>query len=589
MLPSTASSSAPTNSPASAPVFAPVATGAPTVPGGASHHQLSASTTTTATACGGDGATALGHPPATTVELGARPLPQEPSHCKRGPSPSLDGQSTDSSASLLGCRDNVSAVPEDQRTKKRRTGAGARNVANLTPEQLAKKRANDREAQRAIRERTKHQIEALESRIRELTAQKPFQELQKVIRQKEEVEAKNVELRTHLTSIMSSIQHMLSGGSVAAEGGFALPLSPYSNPTQPTQSIPSPNSGGHHVKKSNQQQCDGVPSFNIGGEHIKLGFVLDPSHKLERLETGVNGAQDSPAYRHLPMKHDWSACDRTTSADGISPLPLLSPTQQHQQHQCAEHAPDPSNAPHSPWMSAEIPIPHVPSTSVIDDLLLNFMKERRQRFAEGIPAQEVVGPKYPSVSSLLNPEKATYSHPLSKFFTDIMSKFSALCTLPERVAILYVTFRIMRWHISPTQENWDLLPSFLRPLEMQFSIPHPAWIDYIPWPKMREKFIHEYDSPHFNFNEIFIPYTQALSLNWPYEDRLVLLEVPDTEEIIIDPVFKSHLLNLENWSLGDKFDKACPFLRGTYKLKSERNALSQENAMESVNDTHQAD
>lgn len=34
------------------------------------------------------------------------------------------------------------SYPEDQRTKKRRTGPSSRGVANLTPEQLAKKRAN---------------------------------------------------------------------------------------------------------------------------------------------------------------------------------------------------------------------------------------------------------------------------------------------------------------------------------------------------------------------------------------------------------------------------------------------------------------
>ena len=48
---------------------------------------------------------------------------------------------------------------------------------NLTPDQLAKKRANDREAQRAIRERTKGQIEGLERKIQELTSQQPYQEV----------------------------------------------------------------------------------------------------------------------------------------------------------------------------------------------------------------------------------------------------------------------------------------------------------------------------------------------------------------------------------------------------------------------------
>lgn len=69
----------------------------------------------------------------------------------------------------------------------------------------------DREAQRAIRERTKNQIEALEKRIHELTSQKPYQELQAVIRAKEAVEAENAEIKSRLAVIMSMIQPILSG------------------------------------------------------------------------------------------------------------------------------------------------------------------------------------------------------------------------------------------------------------------------------------------------------------------------------------------------------------------------------------------
>lgn len=45
---------------------------------------------------------------------------------------------------------------------------GTRSVSTLTPSQLARKRANDREAQRAIRARTKEHIERLEREIEEL-------------------------------------------------------------------------------------------------------------------------------------------------------------------------------------------------------------------------------------------------------------------------------------------------------------------------------------------------------------------------------------------------------------------------------------
>lgn len=93
--------------------------------------------------------------------------------------------------------------------KKRRTGTSSRGVANLTPDQLQKKRANDREAQRAIRERTKNQIENLEKKIRDLTSQQPYQELQHVIRQKELVEADNADIKKRLASVLSIIQPVL--------------------------------------------------------------------------------------------------------------------------------------------------------------------------------------------------------------------------------------------------------------------------------------------------------------------------------------------------------------------------------------------
>jgi hypothetical protein len=101
---------------------------------------------------------------------------------------------------------------DNNNSKKRRTaatGTSSRGVANLTPDQLAKKRANDREAQRAIRERTKNQIETLETKIRDLTSQQPYQELQHVLRQKELVETENAEIKKRLASVLSLIQSIL--------------------------------------------------------------------------------------------------------------------------------------------------------------------------------------------------------------------------------------------------------------------------------------------------------------------------------------------------------------------------------------------
>lgn len=109
---------------------------------------------------------------------------------------------------------NQTAPSKKRRSSTTATATGSRGVANLTPEQLAKKRANDREAQRAIRERTKGQIESLERKIQELTSQQPYQELQHAIRQKELVEAENEEIKKHLSSILAIVQPLIGGASL---------------------------------------------------------------------------------------------------------------------------------------------------------------------------------------------------------------------------------------------------------------------------------------------------------------------------------------------------------------------------------------
>lgn len=124
----------------------------------------------------------------------------------------------------------TTSIPNGYNTaskKRRASTTGSRGVANLTPEQLAKKRANDREAQRAIRERTKGQIEALEKRIQELTSQQPYQELQNAIRQKEMVEAENEDIKRKLASALSILQPLLG-----SYGGMSSP--PLFKPPSPS-------------------------------------------------------------------------------------------------------------------------------------------------------------------------------------------------------------------------------------------------------------------------------------------------------------------------------------------------------------------
>ncbi|KAF7868296.1 hypothetical protein EAF04_004828 [Stromatinia cepivora] len=476
----------------------------------------------------------------------------------------------------------------------RRTGP--RGVANLTPEQLAKKRANDREAQRSIRQRTKNQIEGYERKIRELTSQQPYQELQNVIKQKEMVEQENLDIKKRLSQIIALITPILG------THGFEIPQLP----PQPTYPPPNrPNSANRNASTPNsiaspstimgpsrptptapigptqdsrtfiqtqqtqqlaQQRHDMVHNLDIGPERLGLDFLLEEGQR-HKIPIPPAGAQENFGFQQAQR-----------------PVESLSPRDTH--HRSNSIASNATNyhAPNSaPGSSSEVngctaPIRNGPPTCPLDSLLLDFLHERQAAAFDGLPTPKLVGPAYPSVSSLLNPSRGITSHPVSKVFTDILATFPDLSTLPERVAVLYIMFLLMRWQIHPSQANYDRLPSWITPRPSQVFTPHPAWIDHLPWPKMRDVLVRDYNPRDYLFDNFFIPFTSTLSLNWPYEPTDALLSsgggiggtglgFSEEGELLINPVFERHLRRLENWSLGPAFANAFPGLRDTYRIK----------------------
>lgn len=148
-------------------------------------------------------------------------------------------------------------------------------------------------------------------------------------------------------------------------------------------------------------------------------------------------------------------------------------------------------------------------------------------------------------------------------------------------------FHLLRWELSPTPENLERVPAWLRPGAAQMATAHPAWINYLPWPRLREALVGFWvrDPGGCRLEEFFVPFTTTLSVNWAYEDVDALLRVPPPTqgagegegegeegvgEVLINPVFERHIGRLENWTVGDAFHDAFPELVGTFHWKSER-------------------
>ncbi|KAH7462215.1 hypothetical protein FOMA001_g18622 [Fusarium oxysporum f. sp. matthiolae] len=91
-----------------------------------------------------------------------------------------------------------------------------RSVSTLTPSQLARKRANDREAQRAIRARTKEHIDRLERELEELKSeQSRDQTVQELLRRNQALEEELMRLRENMGVSITSSPYSVPGTALS--------------------------------------------------------------------------------------------------------------------------------------------------------------------------------------------------------------------------------------------------------------------------------------------------------------------------------------------------------------------------------------
>jgi hypothetical protein len=95
-------------------------------------------------------------------------------------------------------------MPTEEEPRKKGSRGGKRSVTHLSKAQLARKRANDREAQRNIRQRTKEHIENLERKVKELEAGSRSGSMERVLKRNKELEDEVEKLRAQISASHAS-------------------------------------------------------------------------------------------------------------------------------------------------------------------------------------------------------------------------------------------------------------------------------------------------------------------------------------------------------------------------------------------------
>jgi hypothetical protein len=469
-------------------------------------------------------------------------------------------------------------------------------VANLTPEQLAKKRANDREAQRAIRERTKNTIEGLEARIRELESQQPYQELQRALADRDRALQECEELRTRLAAVAGIVgnrelgQTGLNGMNLPAASKDSLVnalLTPDGTELAAltAQQSPLPSTAGHSTPAQYpRQQPTPAQQYELAPvqQHLhpdlrspnnsnSTGSPAAPRSNYQASEASV---RSEPQTQHV--HHQYPSRASTFEQQRVAPpAQMQQPTENNgerlgvsflcDQQQQSSPLTKPSETANKDE-AAQIMSRHI-MTCPLDYLLGDFIKTRRAQLASGLTLTQVIGPDEPSLLSLTHPDiKRSQSDCLTPLLLDILSKFPDIDRDPERLAVLYGMYFIARWFICPCKPCLDRCFPWNCPVPEARDNPHAVWINYLPWPSMRRKLIlARTPGTQINFDDFFVSFTYTMSVNWPYPQSSCIKTTPSSVPgeppiVRLHPTFVEHISRLENWSLGPEFVSNFPEL-----------------------------
>jgi len=430
-------------------------------------------------------------------------------------------------------------------------------VAHLSKAQLARKRANDREAQRNIRQRTKEHIETLERKVRELEDEKRDNpsSLEKVLKRNEELECEVQKLRAQINIQLNA----------------PLPTPPIPGADNVTLSNAAAQS---HLMMPKSTVVDYFPD----GEEMwnGRGPIMESI-----VETGNNTPYSSAAGTPLyPVPTSMGYAESENSQHIYSPLdepiwdePLLPPSQCSNKSSIQTWTSFPSSVDHhssSRYHHNDVQLfPHPqfhqqqaypttttacwqaqpctfawqittkikPPSSAVDHILLSCMQAQRSLQLSLPPSSHHIS--YPAVSLLFQVSSASAtskaspspSHNISTSpLTHCMSLYASLLQkrgfsssrIPEKLTSFICTYHFHTWLLTPSSHTYNALHEWQAPRPSQLLIPHPAWMDLVPWGKMRDKLIHEQDQ--YATEEFQRDYVEGFRVGWR-GDSMACLEM----------------------------------------------------------------
>lgn len=187
-----------------------------------------------------------------------------------------------------------------------------------------------------------------------------------------------------------------------------------------------------------------------------------------------------------------------------------------------------------------------------------FMKEAEQRVLYSHAAYKAI-----LWGSTTHDERDEHErrHPLWLALRQVDERvFGDWTSKAQKIAMMFVCHRMLLYKCNPCKETLERVPMWFRPRPSQECIQHPAVIDFLIWPGLRDRlvFSHKRYTATGDFSAAFCKY---LHFHWPFSDEDILLFDEGDKAWGISRLFEQYAFELRNWTMDEAFFEKYPEMK----------------------------
>ena len=126
-----------------------------------------------------------------------------------------------------------------------------------------------------------------------------------------------------------------------------------------------------------------------------------------------------------------------------------------------------------------------------------------------------------------------------------------------RIAVMWACQTMLQYREAPTKENLARVPKYLLPRPSQQRIQHPAVIDYLCWPGLRDRLVFEHEK-YTSTGEFSAAFVKYAHFDWPFSDEEIMMPDPNTGEWVVSEEFLERVYDMRCWTMLPGFFELYP-------------------------------